>query len=73
MQRGHCVIAAQVIAEVRDMHAQLEVKLKRQTRLIRESVALIVGIIVGIQWSICMTWEDKFILPMMSCVSLRRA
>jgi len=59
MHRGHQGVVAQVTAEMHHMHAQLEAKLKRQTRLMRWSFALVVGIIVGMQWSIWMHGEYK--------------
>jgi hypothetical protein len=58
MLRGHGGVLAQVNAEMHHVHAQLEAKLNRQMRLMRLSFALVVGIIVGIQWSVWMKGED---------------
>ena len=59
MLRGQQGVVAQVTAEIHHMHAQLEAKLNRQTRLMRDSFALVIGIIFGIQWSIWMEMGVK--------------
>jgi hypothetical protein len=59
MQRGHQGVVAQVTAEMHHMHAQLEAKFNRQTRLMRVSFAFVVGILVGMQWSIWIQGENK--------------